>query len=190
MKDTLLFIMILFISSCNHTEKEKDKKSEEYMAKVEDDKIKYRFLDKENDEYILVVGTKTFDSVKLNYPELPYKYFNRASWIDNKKIFERINQKDSISFTSNNDTISISHCFFSKGRCLNFYPFYVTNRDTIYVYNPELLEGEVYVYKNDTMSMFVDCSLATISELIIKIPISKSLNQKIIKYKNRLLKLK
>ncbi len=186
MKYSLVCILILLLSGCNDTEIKKEEISDVYATNIDDEKLKTAYLDRENNEYMLIDGTPTYDSIKLHYPELPHQFIHRSSWLN-----DRIGKKDSIFFTLKKDTLEISRCFFSSGSCLYFYPFYVIRGDTVHVYNPEVeVQAEVRVYQKDTFSSFVDCSLVAAGEFIIKIPITKSIEHKTIKYDTNLFQLK
>lgn len=191
MKYILFSISFMLILSCNSSKEKVAQDTTEFNVKLEDKKLATAFLNRENSEYVIIKGTPTYDSILQHYPELTHKNMNRHEWTKDNQLFHRLQKNDSITFTVNEDTLEISHCSFISGSCGYSYLFSVIKGDTLKIYNPEVMvDAEVYTYKKDTFSMFTDCTLATINELIIKIPLSKSVEHKTIKYQDKIFKLK
>lgn len=145
-------------------------------------------LNRENNSDEIYIGTKNFDSILKTYKPIQFEVINKSEW-QNDTNYNWLKNKDSIFTNLLKDTFIINHWFLSKGKCWHYYPYLVKSQDTIKLFCPEKVAGNIELINGDTIYSNTGCSTETIALLAIKIPKTEIKHFKSILFKNKTFKI-
>ena len=167
----ILFIIIFYTSfiSCGRNNNQHNKSIDE--IKITDSNLIYDFFENHLNRNYLVIGSPFYDSILLFYKPIVMS-------IEFNKITS--DHKDTIILQKFKSDLKLIHKLYISGSELKFHPYLLKSRDTLTIYNPELVKGDCTIMGNDTLIGMV--SSAGIFDLIFQIPKDSLVGTKYIRY--------
>ncbi len=169
----ILLVIIFYTSiiSCVQNNNQQIKSIDEII--ITDSNLIYDIFENNLIQNFMVIGSPLYDSILSVYKPIAMSIkFNMIT----------SGHKDTIILQNLKSDLNLIHRLYIQGSELKFHPYIVKSRDTIIIYNPELVKGDCSIMGDDTLIGMI--SIAGIFDLIFQIPKDSLAGIKYISYEN------
>lgn len=161
----IMFPFLILLLCCSHNGLNDSDQSVEELPDEVFDTMEY--LNEFNSTWVVYEGTKKHKEILKNDPVL-FEEINRSDLLEDGGL--HLKNIDTVKSWIENDTIYVSHLFFTKSRCLDMLSYLRKGKGTAFLSAPEIVTANVVIEEGDTLIEELSCELMTIYELIFKLP--------------------